>query len=327
MNTIENQVKIINLKEGDTFEGKLLVTKIEELLTKGGKPYVSIDFSDDTGSVNSKVWDMSKDEFGYKKDEVVFLKAVVEKFKDLKQFKIADISHLATDDPDNNPNVFLKRAPLAESEIKAELNKYINIISSENKKYGDIVKYILKKYKDVFLEHPAAKNVHHNYLGGLAYHVIRMLKHGEALTNVYTSLNKPLLLAGILIHDAGKMEELRGLGDITYTITGRLLGHIVIGDTLICEAAKELNLDYEKDEEVLLLRHLVLAHHGKFEWGSPVIPIIPEATALHSIDKLDADIEQYEAAYQGIEKGETSPKVFGLNVEVYKAKNDGKDVE
>lgn len=327
MNTIENQVKIINLKEGDTFEGKLLVTKIEELLTKGGKPYVSIDFSDDTGSINAKIWDISKDEFGYKKDEVVFLKAVVEMFRDLKQLKVLDISHLSSDDPDNNPNVFLKRAPLTESEIKTELNKYINIISAENKKYGDIVKYILGKYKEAFLEHPAAKNVHHNYIGGLSYHVIRMLKHGEAITDVYKTLNKPLLLSGILIHDAGKMEELKGIGDINYTIKGRLLGHIVIGDTLICEAAKKLNLDYENDEEVLLLRHLVLAHHGKLEWGSPVMPIIPEATALHSIDKLDADMEQYEAAYLEIEKGEMSPRVFGLNVEVYKAKNDGNNVE
>lgn len=324
---IEEQVKLSKLKKGDEFEGKLLIDKIDFLKTRAGKDYASVDFKDDTKFLNGKVWDVDKENFNFETGEVVLVNAEVSEFNGNLQFNLKTLQKLNEDDPDQDPYLFLKKAPIEHEEILEELKKYLNIIKDENPKYFNIVKNLFAKDNNkllkMFSDHPAAKAVHHNYLRGLAYHTLRMLRHAEKLIEVYPFLNKGLLLSGTLLHDTAKTIELDGVVDTKYSVVGSLLGHISIADSWIVEEAIKLNIDPEKDEEILMLRHMILSHHGTNEWGSPVVPKIPEAAALHSIDKLDAVLTQYEDNYNLMEEGNMSERIFGLQTEIYKPKGDG----
>lgn len=321
-----DQEKLAKLTEGSYFKGVLLLDKVEFLKTKTKKDYVSIDFSDDTGKINGKMWDIDINNFSLKPGDIVEVEAEVGMYANKKQFNNAYIKKVPENSPYNNKYIFMKKAPIEKEIMKDYFNKMFEKISKENPKYGNIIKEILGKDKEElrgnnFFEQPAAKAVHHNYIGGLSYHTFRMLKHAEILTNVY-DLNENLLYTGVILHDIGKLVELTGIEGTEYSERGILLGHISITDGWICEAAKKLGYDSNRDEDIVLLRHLILSHHGKLEWGSPVSPKIPEAAVLHSIDKLDAEITQFDDAYLNADKGKKTEAVFGLGGEVYKPKGE-----
>lgn len=322
------QEKVVNLIEGSYFEGVLLLDKVEFLKTKNKKDYASVDFSDDTGKINGKIWDIDINNFPFKQGEVVKVTADVGSYANKKQFNNACIEKL----PENsvyNKYLFMKKAPIEKEVMKDYFNEMFEKILKETPKYGNIIKEILGKDKkelrgNNFFEQPAAKAVHHNYIGGLSYHTFRMLKHAEILTNVYKDLNKNLLYTGVILHDIGKLVELTGIEATEYSERGILLGHISITDGWICEAAKKIGCDANRDEDIVLLRHLILSHHGKLEWGSPVSPKIPEAAVLHSIDKLDAELTQFDDIYLNTDKGKKTESVFGLGGEVYKPIGENK---
>ena len=181
-----------------------------------------------------------------------------------------------------------------------------------NPYFRRIVHNILGKYQEAFFEYPAAKRHHHAFVGGLSYHTLSMLRLAKSIAGQYPQINRSLLFAGVIIHDIGKTMELSGAIGTEYTLKGNLLGHIVIMDEEITKACEELGID-ENQEEVLLLKHLVLAHHGKLEYGSPVRPQLLEAEVLHHIDLLDATITMMSNALDKTEPGAFSERVFGLD--------------
>ncbi|MGU4858432.1 HD domain-containing protein, partial [Escherichia coli] len=127
-------------------------------------------------------------------------------------------------------------------------------------------------------EYPAAVKNHHEFVSGLAFHVVSMLDMAKAFSKLYPSLDTDLLYSGIILHDLGKVIELSGPVAASYTLEGKLLGHITIMVNEIGKAADELEIE---GEEVTVLQHLVLSHHSKPEWGSPKAPLIREAEILH----------------------------------------------
>src|SRR5699024_11324730 len=129
-----------------------------------------------------------------------------------------------------------------------------------------IVRAIVKKYEEPLLLYPAAAKNHHEYVSGLAHQIVSMLAIARELVKLYPELNKDLLYAGIILHDLGKVKELSGLVTTSYTLQGKLIGHIPLMVEEIGQIANELNIE---GEEVIILQHLVLSHHGKAEWGSP----------------------------------------------------------
>ena len=137
-----------------------------------------------------------------------------------------------------------------------------------------------------------------------------MLKLAKQLCVLYPSLNKDLLYAGIILHDIGKIHELSGAVSTSYTVTGTLLGHISIMVSEIEEVAEELKIE---GEEVVILQHIVLSHHGKAEWGSPKPPMIKEAEMLHFIDIIDAKMNMLDRALSQVEPGEFTERVFALD--------------
>ena len=183
---------------------------------------------------------------------------------------------------------------------------------SENLKAGKMVFIegtVLDYRKKQFISYPAAKSMHHDFYSGLIYHTTTMLKIAKALVGIYPSLNKDLLYSGIILHDLGKTIELSGPVGTSYTLEGELLGHIVIMSDEVARMADKLGIEAE---EITLLRHIILAHHGKYEFGSPKLPMIKEAEIIHFIDNIDARMMMFEKNLANVEPGAFSEKLFGL---------------
>ena len=159
-------------------------------------------------------------------------------------------------------------------------------------------------------------------MSGLEYHTLSMLNIAKFLCDLYPVLNRTYLYAGIIAHDFGKVLELSGVVATTYTTYGKLLGHINIAYGEIELAASELNIETEEEREsVMILQHLILSHHGKYEFGSPKLPLTKEAEVLNFIDNMDARIVTLEKALQDVEPGNFTPRIFSLeNRQFYKPK-------
>ena len=145
-----------------------------------------------------------------------------------------------------------------------------------------------------------------------------MLNLAEVVCSLYPMLHRDLLLGGVLLHDIGKLVELSGPVITEYTMEGKLLGHISIMQAKVAQVADRLQLE---GEEVILLRHMVLSHHGHYDYGSPVLPMLPEAEMLYFIDNMDARMNSLQKAIDPIEEGEFTPRIFSLeNRSFYKSK-------
>ena len=154
-----------------------------------------------------------------------------------------------------------------------------------------------------------------NFIGGLATHTSGMIKVAQALCGIYPSLDRDYLIAGVILHDLGKIEELSSPVVTEYTTEGKLLGHISIMDARLLQIGMDLGL--EDSEELLLLRHMVLSHHGQYEYGSPVRPETMEAEVLNLVDNIDARINTIDKALDEIREGEFTQKIFALDNRVF----------
>ncbi|WP_162140343.1 HD domain-containing protein [Haploplasma axanthum] len=195
--------------------------------------------------------------------------------------------------------LFYNYAPISHKELKKGIEDHLNKI--ENKKIKAITLELYEKYKNEFYLHSAATKFHHAYVGGLAHHTLTMLKLATPFTEVYRYLNKDLLYAGIILHDMAKIDEITG-ADGEYTVEGQLLGHLVMIALEIEKVASKLGI--EKSEEVLLLKHIVVSHHGLLNFGSPKKPQTGEALLIWFLDTIDSKFTPLGEAYKETNEGE-----------------------
>ncbi|MDY0278054.1 MAG: HD domain-containing protein, partial [Acholeplasma sp.] len=194
---------------------------------------------------------------------------------------------------------FYDYAPIKFQELKKEIEKYLNSI--DNKVIKEITIGLYKQYKNEFFTHPAATKFHHAYVGGLAFHTLTMLRLTKTFLEVYPYLNKDLLYAGIILHDMAKISEITNV-DGEYTKEGLLLGHLVM---IAIEVEKMgVKLGYEKTEEALMLKHIVVSHHGLLNFGSPKRPQTGEALLIWFLDTIDSKFSPLGTAYDEIKDGE-----------------------
>ncbi len=292
-------VQIKNLIPGDEVDDYFLLKRAEIKLTHTSPPkeYLDAIISDKTGEIPAKYWDISS----FEKETLNSMKLVrvvglVQDYQGKLQVKINRI-RLATDLEGVKLSDFIRAAPVSTNHLLDQLFQSATQIRHQDLK--KIVLFCLEKNRKKIEEYPAAKSMHHDYLGGLAYHVNRMLELANFICQQRPFLNRDLLVAGVLLHDVAKTEEFDAcLGVVAdYTTIGKLIGHISIANTMVNEAAITLDLD-AKSGVVLALQHLILSHHNKGEWGSPVRPRTPEALALHLIDTLDAQLQAVEDAIE-----------------------------
>jgi len=302
-------VKGINdYRIGDSFDGFLLIKDVKKGTASNGKSFLSLYFTDATGEIDAKLWDATtEDEQTYLAEKVVKVIGDINEFRGSAQLRIKSI-RVANMNDGVRVSDFLQKAPVEKEVLQEQVMEAI--FAMENPNIQRIVRAFVTKYSDDLFIYPAASKNHHAFVSGLAYHIVSMLKIGKQLCDIYPELNRDLLYAGIILHDIGKIHELSGAVSTTYTTEGTLLGHISVMVAEIKEVAKELQIE---SEEVIILQHIVLSHHGKAEWGSAKPPLVREAEILHFIDLIDAKMNMLNQALSKTDKGEFTERIFALD--------------
>ena len=313
-------IKDLVVDEGKLIQDHYLVRNADIRDGNQGKHHLYMTLADCTGEIQAVKWSLSPGEMTMygriKPGMIIGITGRVKEFRGNKQLILDDITgQLKTENTDRND--FFKSAP----EDSADMYKYImdTINSFRDEELKKLCLSFYEGEKDRLMYWPAAMYNHHAEYGGLLYHVKRMMMMGERACEVYTFLDRDLLLAGVALHDIEKLSELASdeNGVVPeYTLEGNLLGHLVMGVAIIRERSKELGINEEK---ALLLEHMALSHHYEPEFGSPKKPMFPEAEMLHYLDMVDAKLFDVEDALKNVAPGEYSDKVFTLdNRKLYK---------
>ncbi|MDO4799165.1 MAG: HD domain-containing protein [Bacillota bacterium] len=304
---------------GETVVG-FYVLKWKDIKTSStNKTFIDYTIQDVTGTVNAKHWGPLTDaDMEYEVGAIVKIEAAITLFNGSLQAKIQRIRR-ARDEDDYDIADIIPVAPIPAEAMYYEIEGFISSI--EHPDIRRLVAVYYDRNRERIMYYPAAKTNHHSIRSGLLYHMLRMLRTGKGICDVYTHLNRDLVYAGVLLHDLEKLNEMNAneLGIVDeYTKEGQLLGHIIMGIKVIDALAKELKIDPEIS---LLLQHLVLTHHYEPEFGSPKKPAIPEGEVLHHLDMLDARIYDMEKATEFTEPGTFSDPVFNLERRrIYKLK-------
>lgn len=307
MNQSQDQKGIRLHQLGETFEGFLLIHQATKGVASNGKPFLTLMLRDVTGEIESKLWDASKeDEETFVEETIVHVQGDITQFRGRNQLRIGTIQ---LSQPTDGLHVtdFIEKSPVEKEVLKEQLLE--SIFEIKNPSLQRIVRAFIKKYDEDLIVYPAAVKNHHEYTSGLLHHVVSMLSLGKQLCVLYPQLNKDLLYAGIILHDLGKIKELSGVVSTSYTFEGKLLGHIPMMVEEIGQVARELKIE---GEEVTVLQHMVLSHHGKAEWGSPKPPLVQEAEILHFIDLIDAKMNMLGRALANTQPGEFTERLFAM---------------
>jgi 3'-5' exoribonuclease len=280
------------LKDGDRIDDPFLVKSARLAETKAGKPYLILTVMDKTGEISGPVWDNAL-QLAEKCQPGCFihLSGQIQSYREKLQLKVDSVDRL--DPGDVDPADFVAVSRMSIDEMADGLQDIVR--SVQNPFIKKLLQRFFKKGDEweAFQKAPAAKGIHHAYVGGLLEHCLSMARVADFLSSHYPGVDRSLLLAGVLLHDIGKLKELQAeTGLIEYTPEGRLKGHLVIGSELVAMEASTIR-DFPQ-EMLTQLQHLILSHHGRQEFGSPTVPMTIEAFLLSQIDEMDAKMNLME---------------------------------
>ncbi len=307
---------LANFDEGKLFDGFFLVLSKQQRSTKTNKPYLNHILGDKTGQLEGRVWEpgdprIAKD---FERGDIVKARGSASRFDDRLQMKIDQLRVALPTEVDKTDLL-----PSTTYDVAALWRKLLEFVESFT---NPDLKRLLKKMLDdpaiaqAYREAPAAKQLHHAWLGGLLEHVVSLLTLADRVAPHYPLLDRDLLLTGVILHDIGKVSELSWEIGFEYTVEGTLLGHIQMG-VAMTEKAMDGLADFPPKLKTLVL-HMILSHHGKLEFGSPKLPMIPEALVLNFIDDLDAKMQAVAGEFEkSIREGkgpeELTGKVWALD--------------
>ncbi|MDC2830309.1 HD domain-containing protein [Limosilactobacillus mucosae] len=312
--------QIAQYQEGESMQLFALLKEAAAKTTSAGKPYLALTISDASGEISGMRWDATPDEIKQlQAGKVVSVKGQRETYRDRPQIKIDSI-RLATESEPHDPLLFVPRAPETTIQLKAGFREFFYLI--DEPVWRKIAGHLFSKHGEKLFSYPAAKSNHHAFVGGLAFHTLSILRLARSVVGQYPNVNAALLYTGAMLHDLGKTIELSGPIATQYTVMGNLIGHISLLDGEIVQACDELGFDPESPK-VVLLRHMILSHHGLLEYGSPSRPQLLEAEILHHLDELDASIMTIQTALNKTAPGEYTDRLFSLdNRRFYRPTNE-----
>lgn len=312
-------IKINEMKPDNTYEFTAIVAQasIGKTNGKNRRSYLNLILEDQSGQLDAKFWSPNEEQLKTcTQGQVVHVSGDVIRYNGALQMKVSGLKVLEVTEEERMQ--YVPHAPADTETMMKEIDDTISAI--KDKEYRDITRLIIHDHRHEFMTYPAATRNHHEYVSGLLYHTYCMLKVAKGIAAVYDDLNTDLLYAGVILHDIGKVREFSGAITPTYTSEGNLLGHISIGANMVKEKATELGYD---DERVTLLEHMILSHHGKNEYGSPILPQIREAEILYLVDNIDARMAMFDKALAQVEPGESTKRIFALeNRSLYKPHGD-----
>ena len=304
-------IPICEMHPGRTVSGYYILQSPALRTSSSGKPFLSANIGDQSGTINVICWDYSGPLTPADEGKVVWLKGMVSEFKGSLQVTL-DTLRLAEKSEEVDLSDLVPVAPI---DCDAMYQEILDLVASlEDPDYQAICKEFLSRHAEAFQWIPAAKSVHHGFLHGLLMHTGNMVRIADRLAGIYPEVvDRSLLIAGTLLHDFAKREEFTfsELGLVSgYSVKGQLLGHLVMGAQEVWEIGTQLNLPQEK---ITLLQHLLLSHHGKPEYGAAVIPMCAESELLSMIDMLDSRMEIYRENLAQTPLGEFSGRIFPLD--------------
>ncbi len=279
---------ISSLKSGELVDDVFLVLKKEVRETREKKPYLSLQLADKSGFIEARKWDTTPqlcDSFN--KDAFIKIKGVVETFNNILQIRINEICPIT--DAQVQMGEFIPCTEKDVPEMMSELKQIIKTIQDPYLSKLLNAFFTDESFCKVFFTAPAAMQYHHAYLGGLLEHILSVAKLAISFSKYYPTIKRDLLVTGIILHDIGKTRELSYERSFQYTDEGLLTGHLISGVLMIHEKVQKI--EGFPSDLLNVLFHLILSHHGEYEWGSPVKPGTPEAIALHHLDNLDAKVQ------------------------------------
>ena len=281
-----------NLREKTKVEDVFLVTKKETGKSKAGKEYLNLRLMDKTGQVEGRVWDDVASLSGrFEKNDFVAIRGYAVSYQSNIQINVGDIKKV--DEADVDIADFLPASKRDRDEMFSELESIINGMSDPHLKGLLLRIFDDEEVRNRFKTAPAAKGMHHTYLGGLLEHVLSLCGLADRVIGNYRDINRDLVMTGAILHDIGKIYELSYERSFDYTDEGRLVGHITIGINMIDRVIDKID-DFPK-ELSMLIKHLLLSHHGYLEYGSPKRPKAVESVILYYCDDLDSKIEAMQA--------------------------------
>ena len=303
------QMLIKDFITGDRIEGFYLIKALNLKTSSNNKKYLDLMLADKSGEVNAKIWDVDEViERQYQLGDIIKVRGDVTLWMDQMQLKIIRTRPLEYGE-DVDYDALIPSAPLRSEEMLSAIEDRVSAL--EDVEIKRLLQHVISLNRDKLLYYPAAMRNHHAIRGGLLYHLYRMMESGQALCKIY-GLNWDLLLAGILLHDIDKLNEMDAneLGIVSgYTVDGQLLGHLVTGVVAVERWCQELSIS---DEVRRLIQHMILSHHYHPEYGSPKKPHFAEAELLHHLDMIDARIYDIEKATSELAPGTFSEPIFSL---------------
>ncbi|MBI5556979.1 MAG: HD domain-containing protein [Deltaproteobacteria bacterium] len=304
---------IKTIQDGQQVEGVFLLKELIRAETKGGKPFLTVKLMDKTGEVTGRIWDEAdRWEQECSPGQAVGISGRAQSYKGNLQLVITEVRGMSASEID-----LAQFIPSTSGDIDRMAEELTDLARGVADVF--IKKLLLKFFTDQefmtkFKKGPAAKSMHHAYLGGLLEHTLHVAQLADKVTELYPSINRSLLLAGAMLHDVGKVEELAITSTLfDYSDQGRLMGHMVIGVEMVQEKIARIK-DFPQDLAVKI-KHLILSHHGSHEFGSPTLPMLHEAFVLNFLDDLDAKTNYLERLSAQIPENEYRWSEYQRNLE------------
>ena len=262
---------------------------------KSGDPYLALTLGDRTGQVEAKMWDNVEEALdAFEQDDFLKVKGLINKYKNRFQLTIHKLRRLGETEIDFSD--YLPKTTKNIDELWQTLTDFV--ASFQNPHLKRLIQGFMAdpEIAQAYRNAPAAKTLHHAYIGGLLDHVVSLFRSCDLICRNYPQVNRDLVLAGAFLHDIGKIHELTYNRSFSYTTRGQLLGHMII-ELEMLQAKLSLVPDFPPELKTLL-EHLIISHHGEYEFGSPKLPMFPEALLLHYMDDLDSKMESMRALFE-----------------------------
>src|SRR5271157_2746417 len=262
---------------------------------KTGEPYLALTLGDRTGQLEAKMWDNVEEVLNaFEQDDFLKVKGLVNKYKNRFQLTIHKLRKLGETEIDFSD--YLPKTTRNIDELWQTLTDFV--ASFENSHLKTLVQAFMSdpEIAAAYRNAPAAKTLHHAYIGGLLDHVVSLFRSCDLICRNYPQVNRDLLLTGAFLHDIGKIKELTYNRAFSYTTRGQLLGHMIIELEMLQDKLAKLP-DFPAELKTLL-EHMIISHHGQYDFGSPKLPMFPEALMLHYLDDLDSKMEAMRAHFE-----------------------------
>ncbi len=283
------------MADGQAIDETYLVADKQLRANRNGNLYLQLELHDRTGSISARLWNAGEQLFRtFEAGDFLRVKGKVQLFQGALQMILSHVERTASEKVDLGE--FLPRTEHDVSKLLERLRASMGKLGDHHLRALVECFYMDDSFMNGLCQAPAGIRNHHAYLGGLLEHVVTLLDAAERIMPLYPEINRDLLLAGIFLHDMGKVRELSYDRAFLYSDEGQLIGHLVIGVEMVNEkVARVSDLTGEPFPPELLLRlkHMILSHHGSYEFGSPRLPMTPEAIALHLLDNLDAKVHSF----------------------------------